>query len=92
MHQNRVTAFVNSPLNPRTFVSSTSLIAVLLGPLTVAAQTAPAAAPVAPALTAPGLVAVSTIQGADTAWLMVSTALVLLDVIQAGPAMPGSAQ
>ncbi len=78
MHQNRVTAFVNSPLNPRTFASSTSLIAALLGPLTVAAQTAPAAAPAAPALTAPGLVAVSTIQGADTAWLMVSTALVLL--------------
>ena len=78
MHQNSVTALVDSPLNPRTFVSSTSLVAVLLGPLTVAAQTAPAAAPVAPALTAPGLVAASTIQGADTAWLMVSTALVLL--------------
>ncbi len=51
----------------------------MLGPLTALAQTAPAVvAPPAPALTAPGLVAASTIQGADTAWLMVSTALVLL--------------
>ncbi len=46
--------------------------------MSVAAQTAPAAVQAAPALTAPGLVAASTLQGADTAWLMVSTALVLL--------------
>ncbi|MCV0437801.1 MAG: ammonium transporter [Hydrogenophaga sp.] len=38
----------------------------------------PEAAPAVAALAAPGLVAASTIQGADTAWLMVSTALVLL--------------
>lgn len=38
-----------------------------------------AAAPAAPvALTAPGMVAASTINSADTAWLMVSTVLVLL--------------
>jgi len=44
------------------------------------AQAAPAALPptAAPALSSPGLVAVSTISSADTAWLMVSTALVLL--------------
>ena len=42
---------------------------------TLWAQTA--AAPAAP-LTEPTLVAASTVQGADTAWLMVSTALVLL--------------
>lgn len=79
MHQNRVTAHLRPLHNQRNFLSSTALIAALLGPLTAVAQTAPAAAqPVAAALTAPGLVAASTIQGADTAWLMVSTALVLL--------------
>lgn len=75
MHQNRVTAFVRTPLKPRTRHPFFAPILALLGPLTAAAQTAPETAP---ALTAPGLVATSTIQGADTAWLMVSTALVLL--------------
>ncbi|WP_066269384.1 ammonium transporter [Hydrogenophaga palleronii] len=44
-------------------------------PLAASAQ---AVASAAPALTAPGLVDAGTVQGADTAWLMVSTALVLL--------------
>ena len=46
------------------------------------ATPAPAAAttvePVAPPLTRPGLVDASTINGADTAWMMTSTALVLM--------------
>ncbi|WP_137918235.1 ammonium transporter [Hydrogenophaga sp. 2FB] len=54
------------------------LAAALLWPLGVAAQGAPVAEPVKAALAAPGLVAASALQGADTAWLMVSTALVLL--------------
>ncbi len=78
MHQNRVTALLHPLRNQRNFLSPPALTAAfaaaLLGPLTAAAQTAPAA----PALTSPGLVAASTIQGADTAWLMISTALVLL--------------
>ena len=77
MHQNRVTAFFHPSIHQRHRLPSTALIAALLGPVTAAAQTAPAA-PAAPALTSPGLVAASSISGADTAWLMVSTALVLL--------------
>ncbi len=51
----------------------------LLWPVAAAAQATPKTIAATPAvLTAPGLVAASTIQGADTAWLMVSTALVLL--------------
>ncbi len=47
-------------------------------PVPAAAPTAPPApAPAAP-LTKPSLVAVDTINGADTAWMMTSTALVLL--------------
>jgi len=78
MHQNCVAALLRPPHNPRNFLSPAALIAVLLAPLSAAAQTAPAVVQPAPALTAPGLVAASTLQGADTAWLMVSTALVLL--------------
>jgi ammonium transporter, Amt family len=44
--------------------------------LAQSAPTAPSSAPAAP--TSPGMVAASTINGADTAWLLVSTALVLL--------------
>ena len=77
MHQNRVTAFFHPSIHQRHRLPSTALIAALLGPVTAAAQTAPAA-PAAPALTSPGMVAASSISGADTAWLMVSTALVLL--------------
>jgi Amt family ammonium transporter len=78
MHQNRLAALLRPLHNPRNFLSPTALVAALLAPLSVAAQTAPAVVQPAPALTAPGLVAASTLQGADTAWLMVSTALVLL--------------
>ncbi len=42
------------------------------------APTVTAAAPAPAALTAPGMAAASSINSADTAWLMVSTALVLL--------------
>ncbi|MDO9360499.1 MAG: ammonium transporter [Polaromonas sp.] len=48
-------------------------------PAPVAAVVAPPAAPAAPApLTRPGIVATDTLNGADTAWMMTSTALVLL--------------
>ncbi|WP_411880752.1 ammonium transporter [Polaromonas sp. YR568] len=50
-------------------------------PAPVVAAPAPAAAPAAPApapLTHPGLVGAETLNGADTAWMMTSTALVLL--------------
>ena len=81
MHQNRVEPAVRPSKPPRKHSFFTTLGALLLSPLAAMAQTAPAAAPepaATAALTAPGLVAASAIQGADTAWLMVSTALVLL--------------
>jgi Amt family ammonium transporter len=78
MHQNRVATISHPPHHQRNTLPQAALITALLAPLAAAAQTAPAAAPAAAALTSPGLVAASTIQGADTAWLMVSTALVLL--------------
>ncbi len=65
MHQNRW--FPVGVASASTFLMSPSLWAQAEAP-------AAAAAP----LVAPGLVAASTLQGADTAWLMVSTALVLL--------------
>ena len=43
-----------------------------------ALPTDPVAAPLAPALLQPGLVAQGALSGADTAWMMTSTALVLL--------------
>ena len=46
-------------------------------PAPVAAAPAPAASAPAP-LTHPGLVGAETLNGADTAWMMTSTALVLL--------------
>ncbi|PKO69408.1 MAG: ammonia channel protein [Betaproteobacteria bacterium HGW-Betaproteobacteria-16] len=51
-----------------------SASALLMSSSLWAQTTAPEAVP----LSAPGLVATSALQGADTAWLMVSTALVLL--------------
>ena len=81
MHQNRVEPAIRPSKPPRKHSFFTALGALLLSPLAAMAQTAPAAAPepaATAALTAPGLVAASAIQGADTAWLMVSTALVLL--------------
>ena len=54
---------------------------VVAAPPAVAAPAAPAAALATPApapLTHPGLVAADTLNGADTAWMMTSTALVLL--------------
>ena len=50
----------------------------LAAPSSLWAQVAQSAASTPVALSAPGLVATSAISGADTAWLMVSTALVLL--------------
>ena len=44
----------------------------------VTPATTPAAAPVPPPLTRPGMVPQASINGADTAWMMTSTALVLL--------------
>lgn len=85
MHHNRVAPALSPSKTKRKYPPHAALTASLLWPLAAAAQTAaPAAAPetaapaAAAALSAPGLVAASTIQGADTAWLMVSTALVLL--------------
>ena len=81
MHQNRVEPAIRPSKPPRKHSFFTALGALLLSPLAAMAQTVPAAAPepaATAALTAPGLVAASAIQGADTAWLMVSTALVLL--------------
>lgn len=81
MHQNRVEPAIRPSKPPRKHSFFTALGALLLSPLAAMAQSAPAAAPepaATAALTAPGLVAASAIQGADTAWLMVSTALVLL--------------
>ncbi len=49
---------------------------VVAAPPAVAAPVVPAPAPAA--LTHPGLVAADTLNGADTAWMMTSTALVLL--------------
>ncbi|MGE0349214.1 ammonium transporter [Hydrogenophaga sp.] len=77
MHHNSHTPSNLLPSSSKTpLLHSIALISTLLAPLTGFAQDATPAA--VPALTAPGLVAASTIQGADTAWLMVSTALVLL--------------
>jgi ammonium transporter, Amt family len=80
MHHTRVPHPFQPPEPTRKLPYSPALIALWLAPLAAAAQTAPMpeAAPAVAALAAPGLVAASTIQGADTAWLMVSTALVLL--------------
>jgi len=62
--------FLLSRLSPALrFVQHVTAGALLLAPALVRAQTAPAG---------PALVETSTINGADTAWLMVSTALVLL--------------
>jgi Amt family ammonium transporter len=47
-------------------------------PAPVAPVVSPSPAPAEPPLTRPGLVAVDRINGADTAWMMTSTALVLL--------------
>ena len=63
MHQNRW------------FPAGVASASALLMSSSLWAQTA---APEAVPLSTPGLVASSTLQGADTAWLMVSTALVLL--------------
>ena len=49
--------------------------AVVAAPVAVPAPAAPVAAP---AITRPGLVPQAHINGADTAWMLVSTALVLL--------------
>ena len=85
MHHLRVSPFARPSTTSTPFgkllLPAPALIAALLWPLAATAQSAPTAeAPEATTavLTAPGLVAASTIQGADTAWLMVSTALVLL--------------
>ena len=54
---------------------------VVVAPPAATAAPAPAPAPAAPVpapLTRPGLVAADTLNGADTAWMMTSTALVLL--------------
>jgi ammonium transporter, Amt family len=66
MHQNRY------------FVRLGRLLPTLLWPLLASSRASAADSVTKVALDAPGLVAASAIQGADTAWLMVSTALVLL--------------
>ncbi len=50
----------------------------VVAPAVAAAPAAPAPAPAPAPLTQPGLVGTETINGADTAWMMTSTALVLL--------------
>jgi len=62
----------------RHFVLRGLLLPALLWPLMAASQGETAETVTKVTLDAPGLVAASAIQGADTAWLMVSTALVLL--------------
>lgn len=62
----------------RYFVRRGLLLPTLLWPLLAASQGETPEAVTKVTLDAPGLVAASAIQGADTAWLMVSTALVLL--------------
>ena len=62
----------------RFFIQRGLFLSPLLWPALSSAQTEAAAAVTKVTLQAPGLVDASTIQGADTAWLMVSTALVLL--------------
>jgi Amt family ammonium transporter len=62
----------------RYFVRRGLLLPTLLWPLLAASQGETTEAVTKVTLDAPGLVAASAIQGADTAWLMVSTALVLL--------------
>ncbi|WP_204734435.1 ammonium transporter [Hydrogenophaga laconesensis] len=62
----------------RFFIQRGLFLSPLLWPSFSSAQTEAAAAVTKVTLQAPGLVEASTIQGADTAWLMVSTALVLL--------------
>jgi Amt family ammonium transporter len=59
-------------------VGVASASAFLMSPAVWAQTETAAATTAAAALSAPGLVAASALQGADTAWLMVSTALVLL--------------
>lgn len=66
MHQNRY------------FVRRSLLLPAFLGPSVAAAQAPTQETVTKVTLEAPGLVAAGAIQGADTAWLMVSTALVLL--------------
>jgi Amt family ammonium transporter len=62
----------------RHFVLRGLFLPALLWPLVAASQGETAETVTKVTLDAPGLVAASAIQGADTAWLMVSTALVLL--------------
>ncbi|OSZ71640.1 ammonium transporter [Hydrogenophaga sp. IBVHS1] len=62
----------------RLFRAFRPIPALLLWPGLVAAQTEAIPAVQEVTLSAPGLVDAASIQGADTAWLMVSTALVLL--------------
>jgi Amt family ammonium transporter len=62
----------------RYFVRRGLLLPTLLWPLLAASQGETTEAVTKVTLDAPSLVAASAIQGADTAWLMVSTALVLL--------------
>ncbi len=62
----------------RYFVRRGLLLPTLLWPLLAASQGETTEAVTKVTLDAPGLVAASAIRGADTAWLMVSTALVLL--------------
>jgi len=66
MHQNRY------------FVRRSLFLPAFLCPALAAAQAPTPETVIKVTLDAPGLVAASAIQGADTAWLMVSTALVLL--------------
>ncbi len=62
---------------PAAPVAPAAAAPVVVAPAPVAAPPAPAASAPAP-LTQPGLVDASSINGADTAWMMTSTALVLL--------------
>jgi Amt family ammonium transporter len=62
----------------RVFVRRGLVLPTLFCPVWAAAETEPAASVTDVTLSAPGLVSTGALQGADTAWLMVSTALVLL--------------
>ena len=58
--------------------AGTAASAPVVGAVEATPAAAPAAVPAPPPLTRPGMVPQASINGADTAWMMTSTALVLL--------------
>ncbi|RYX89571.1 MAG: ammonium transporter [Comamonadaceae bacterium] len=67
-----------SPAAPAETAASASAASPAAAPAPAVAAAVPVSPPVTPPLTRPTLVKADTINGADTAWMMTSTALVLL--------------